>query len=506
MLTTLFLRLRLCNVGFSCFFLKYFRLIFVFSILLKASITYSQEDDFDLASEDFDLLEDTSFEELELDFEKDSTLTFKETNESTDLYQKNNEVNTLNSIDGLSGTIVQNFVYGLQSPSAIFNRSESGVERIQTYLNLDYKGALVPEVNYKIGGKAQYDWGKWQNNKFKTDESESVFYLRDFYLDYHPSSRIWLRIGNQIIARGQLDNLSITDTINPRDLSIPGQGELSEFRQQIPAILFSFPISDLKIELVLTRGAGGNVLGEKDESFDPTIQFSQNLANMESNPFTINYLKPRNQFEIFLNVNYPFNGGDFSLVFSDENQNQRSLKNIRATAFLNQLNFGFDRIQMIGFSGNLVRGDFLLKYEGASIFGASFLKTDPSDLPGLKKNQNALGFGFDYSGMDNLTLGYEGNLKVISNHTTNLITSKQTLGHSLQARWTALNEKLSFNTNFNRLTGEKSTINIISVSYMPKDGLALKARYVKYNAERLTDTLYPYKNQDVIMISSEYSF
>ena len=43
-------------------------------------------------------------------------------------------------------------------------------------------------------------------------------------------------------------------------------------------------------------------------------------------------------------------------------------------------------------------------------------------------------------------------------------------------------------------------------SYKPRDGLTLFARYVQYDAFETSDTLYPYKKQDVIMLSSEYSF
>ena len=46
---------------------------------------------------------------------------------------------------------------------------------------------------------------------------------------------------------------------------------------------------------------------------------------------------------------------------------------------------------MIGFNGNLARGDFLIKYEGANISGASVFKVNPDDLPtGLKKTKTYL--------------------------------------------------------------------------------------------------------------------
>ena len=161
---------------------------------------------------------------------------------------------------------------------------------------------------------------------------------------------------------------------------------------------------------------------------------------------------------------------------------------------------------MVGLNGNLARGDFLLKYEAANITGASFLKINPADLPGSKKNQNVLGFGFDYSGVNNLILGYETNLRSILNHTNDLIVSKSSIGHALQARWTGVNDTININANLNRFEGEKSTIASLVTSYKPRDGLTLFARYVQYDAFETSDTLYPYKKQDVIILSSEYSF
>ena len=484
---------------------KTYTFFYILIFVLYSSISVSQEDNFDLDSDDFDLLEDTSFDQLELELANTDNLALEVSSEISGL-EKNEEMENLNSFDSFSGNIIQKFTYGLQSPSVNFSRNKSALERIETIFNFNFKSELSPQLNYKIGGNLLYSWGKWKNNKFQTDENKSTFKIKDFYLDYYPSDLIWLRLGNQIIARGQLDNLSITDTINPRDLSVPGQGELSEFRQHVPAILLNFPISDIKIELALVGEAGGNLLSEKGDSFDPTIPYVQNLVNTGGNPYTVNYLNPSNELEFFASINYSFNGGDISLVFSDENLNQRSLKNIGSSSLSSQLDFGFDRVQMVGLNGNLARGDFLLKYEAANITGASFLKINPADLPGSKKNQNVLGFGFDYSGVNNLILGYETNLRSILNHTNDLIVSKSSIGHALQARWTGVNDTININANLNRFEGEKSTIASLVTSYKPRDGLTLFARYVQYDAFETSDTLYPYKKQDVIMLSSEYSF
>ena len=214
---------------------KTYTFFYILIFVLYSSISVSQEDNFGLDSDDFDLLEDTSFDQLELELANTDNLALEVSSEISGL-EKNEELENLNSFDSFSGNIIQKFTYGLQSPSVNFSRNKSALERIETIFNFNYKGELSPQLNYKIGGNLLYSWGKWKNNKFQTDENKSTFKIKDFYLDYYPSDLIWLRLGNQIIARGQLDNLSITDTINPRDLSVPGQGELSEFRQHVPAL------------------------------------------------------------------------------------------------------------------------------------------------------------------------------------------------------------------------------------------------------------------------------
>ena len=69
-----------------------------------------------------------------------------------------------------------------------------------------------------------------------------------------------------------------------------------------------------------------------------------------------------------------------------------------------------------------------------------------------------------------------------------------------------MNDLLSINANLSRLTGESSIIGSLATSYKPRDGLTINARYVQYDAVETTDTLYPYQKQDVIILSTEYSF
>ena len=170
------------------------------------------------------------------------------------------------------------------------------------------------------------------------------------------------------------------------------------------------------------------------------------------------YLKPSNQTELFARLNYSFNGGDFAVVVSDENLNQRNLKGITATTPSTELSFGFDRVRMFGLSGNVARGNYLFKYEGAHFSNMPIAGKDPTSLPWNKRDQSILGLGIDYSGVDNLTLGFETDIKLTKDYTNDLSGSETSVGQSIQARWTGLNDLLTINGTLSRLNGEKSFI------------------------------------------------
>ena len=80
------------------------------------------------------------------------------------------------------------------------------------------------------------------------------------------------------------------------------------------------------------------------------------------------------------------------------------------------------------------------------------------------------------------------------------------MGQSIQARWTGLNDLLMINGTLSRLNSEKSVISSIAANYNIRDGLSFGGRLVLYHANSAADSFYPYKNQDVIMLSTEYSF
>ena len=133
--------------------------------LLFSSILYSEEIDLDLASDDFDLLEDLSFEEFEADIEISDE--FKISTETETSEPISVSPITIEGSDTFSGSIIQSLVFGIENPGPFFKRNSRGLERIRTNINLSTKGEVFSNLKYKFGGLVRFDWGDWQGEKFR---------------------------------------------------------------------------------------------------------------------------------------------------------------------------------------------------------------------------------------------------------------------------------------------------------------------------------------------------
>ena len=127
----------------------------------------------------------------------------------------------------VTGSAKQDFTYGIASPSDDFSRNERGVERINSEVFLQVKGRPSDNSKIKVSGVVDYDWGSWSNNAYALGGSDVNFELKDLFLDFTSDAGLWIRLGNQIVARGELDSVKITDIVNPIDISAPGQVEFT---------------------------------------------------------------------------------------------------------------------------------------------------------------------------------------------------------------------------------------------------------------------------------------
>jgi hypothetical protein len=407
----------------------------------------------------------------------------------------------------ITGAFRQEFTYGIKSPDDVFSRKKQGIENINSEILLQVQGRPTYNSKIKISGVADYDWGSWKNNAYSLGESEINLELKDFFIDLTSDSGLWVRLGNQIVARGEIESVKITDIVNPIDISAPGQVEFKDIRTQVPALFISSPIGHIVGEIIFTNNAGSDKLGtsKPGSAFDYSILNNQII---ELVPDGIGLLsvdqEPTKSWEIISRLNYKLNGGDISFSVGEINWNQNSLQAVKESIPL-ILEYGFDRVKVIGISGNLVRSNYLFKYEAALNDGRKFQNTDPL-TPWSERQEVVTGIGLEYSGLSNTSLSFELNSSNILDYSTELFGDENATGFVLQARWSGLNDLLSVYGAFNQLAGDESTISTLFIEYDITDSLQLDGRLIMYDARSDSDLFYTFKDQDVIKGSLKYSF
>ena len=169
------------------------------------------------------------------------------------------------------------------------------------------------------------------------------------------------------------------------------------------------------------------------------------------------------------------------------------------------MQYGFDRVKVLGLSGNVVRGNYLVRYEAALNDGRKFQNLDP--LIGWSEHEELVsGFGLEYSGLSDAVLSFEINNSNIVNYSRSLLPDENRTGFIVQARWNGLNDLLSVYGAFNRLSGDNSTISTLFAEYELTDDIKLDARIIVYDASSNSDLFYTFKDQDVVKGSIKYSF
>ena len=405
------------------------------------------------------------------------------------------------------GSLKQDFTYGLVSPGEAFSRNKRGMEKINSELFLQVQGRPSDNSKIKVSGVVDYDWGSWLKDAYALGGADMNFELKDLFLDLTSDKGLWIRLGNQILARGELESVKITDIVNPIDISAPGQVEFKDIRVQVPALFVSAPLGNATAEVILTNEAGSDKLGtaELGSAFDFSILNNQILASLpDGTSVQIEERETNKTWEAIGRVNYKINGGDISVTAGEINWNQTSLQAIAESVPL-VMQYGFDRVKVFGLSGNVVRGNYLFRYEAALNGGRKFQNVNP--LIGWSEHQELVsGVGLDYSGLSSAVLSFEINNSNIVNYSRGLLPDENETGFIAQARWSGLNDLLSLYGAFSKLSGDNSTISTLFAEYELTDNIKLDARIVLYDASSNFDLFYNFKDQDVIRGSIKYSF
>lgn len=388
------------------------------------------------------------------------------------------------------GYIQQDVRYGLSAPDAglPFPRTQTGLSSAKTSAFGQVKiDGHNENSHWMLSAKAETNWAQWQNNELDISPNNSRLFLKDAYFDTRFHNGTWLRLGNQIVSWGESEGLPIADILAPQDSRAPGQAELRDIREQIPAAKLNLPIGDFNLELVSTYKAGSNRLASDDEPFYPYLQLdAQNQSFM--------HIKPTNEWEFAAKLGYQFNGGDLSIIAGDTNNNDYSSTSVDKGSVV----FQQSRITSLAVVTNKTFGNWLLRSEAGAFWNQPLQASMP-----FKTNQYRFMGGAEYSGWTNWRLSVELNGVINEQSQGN---NKQNIGYVLRASQNAYNERLKNQLWLLNITGDLGSVVRWDTTYELSDSWQVGAGIALYNATNTDSPYYIYKDNDDVLLSVKYSF
>lgn len=411
---------------------------------------------------------------------------------------------------GLLGWLIEEVSFGLQDPGAGFARQESGINKIETRLFLQYDTELADDWNFRISGNVYHDevYRAYESRNYSTAEinvHRNRYQVRDFYLEHETDNGLYFKFGNQIVAWGQAEYLRVTDLVNTEDQFTFAQQDLEDLRLQVPAVLASFPAGEWQIEGVATWEAGLNQLAPERDEFDPYIALRQ--AGIQ--PVILDSAK---KHEIFFRASRQSSLGDVQIVMGEFNNNTPSGVGTAVAQGVSQppaFLFQATRNRAIGVAGNRVSGPWLAFAEAGFHKNRALrpaLMTVAAMNNSWETKDQWLGvLGLEYSGFENLLLSVEIDSIYTQDHTANLWTDANQTGFGARFYWTAMNERLQISGVWNELPDAVGEVTRLSANYDWSDNWSLGLLWVGYKSA--PDSVYAlYDQNDVLQLQVRFNF
>ena len=462
--------------------------LFISVLFLHSSVFAQSDDDFlsDFGGDDF--------EEIESELELVTTNVIKSVTTDTSL-EKNPSNENLN----WDGLLSQKVLYGLQSPSSPFLRRTPGFELVSSNINLRFNSKIAEKTNFKISGDVYWNWGDFESSKYSYGPTSADFTLKDLYIDFYPVDNLWLKIGNQIIARGESNLLISSDVNNPRDLSTIGLQDLDDIRVNIPSILASYNVGFMKQEVIVSFDDETNKVARSGTAFDPAAAFlgASIITNVSRPKYDVSYVV-RNKIRL----------SGFELDLSTGEYNNKQLSTLSSSTFgsTTTLNTQQDRIFYLGLSGNVAFSDVVLKFDTSHKRGKRFPLSNPLIGPWSENEVSEFSMGADYSGFGDLSINVELASTYIHNYSAQLANKRNEYGYSLRFDWRLYNDSLDLSLQHANILGDNGSFSSVSALYELSDRVNFRSKFISFDSNSNTQQLYPYRHQDLIELTVDYYF
>ena len=463
--------------------------LLVFILLLYSTVYAQSDDDFlsDFGGDDF--------EEIESELDLVTTNVVEEKSSDNSIEKKS----TSESFDW-DAIFSQKLYYGLESPSASFFRRAPGIEAIHSNINLGLNTKFAEVINFKLSGDVNWNWGgHFESSKYSYGPTSADFMLRDLFIDFYPIDGIWLRVGNQIIARGESNLLISSDIANPRDLSTIGLQDLDDIRLHIPSILAAYNIGSVKQEIIVFLDEKRNKVARPGTAFDPAAAFLGASIITNASPV-------QNNISYALRNKILLSGFELDLSLGEYNNKQLSTLSSSVSGNVTTLNTEQDRIIFLGLSGNIAFSDFVLKFDTSHKKGKRFPYSNPLVGPWSENEVSEFSLSADYSGLRDLSINIELASAYIHNHSAQIANKQNEYGYSLRFDWRLYNDLLDISLQHANILGDNGSFSSVSAVYELSDSINIGSKFISFDSYNSTQQLYPYRHQDLIELTLDYYF
>jgi hypothetical protein len=336
--------------------------------------------------------EDESAEDAKVPLESDEII--KGFDEETSEAIRPSSDEKLASSWSLEGEIAFTTIYNF-SPDA--NPPWRGFSMLRPELELTLKNRFSDKWQGQISARGFYDAvyalrGRDEYTSQVLDAYEVECELQDTYIQGRITDHLDIKIGRQIVVWGTLDNLRVTDVLNPLDLRVPGLTDIEDLRLPVTMAKFDYYFGHWDLS--------GMIIPEVRFSKWPVFGSDFYPWPMPPPPED----KPDNGFA---NVQYAaalngvFSGWDIGFywagIYADQTYTERVFPGL-TEQFVRE----HARINMLGTAANYASGNWLLKAECAWFDELQYTNT-----PGVEYSRLDVGGGIEYSGFTEATVSLE---------------------------------------------------------------------------------------------------
>jgi hypothetical protein len=294
----------------------------------------------------------------------------------------------------LDGEFVFTTTYNF-SPDAV--SPWSGFTMLRPELELTLENRFSDNWQGQISVRGFYDLiyvlrGRDEYTPQVIDEYESELELEDTFIQGRLTETLDTKIGRQIVVWGTLDNLRVTDVLNPLDLRLPGLTDIEDLRLPVTMVKFDYYPGNWNLSGIAV----------------PEIRYSK-LPVFGSDFYPFPAPRPPEQdpdegfdsLQVAAALTGVFSGWDIGFYWANI-YDDRSTAELVPSGAPEQFVRKHARINMLGTAANLALGNWLLKAEVAGFSGLQYTGT-----PGVEYTRIDVGGGVEYSGFSEATVSLE---------------------------------------------------------------------------------------------------